>query len=162
MCLDHTTGFPNWRWDEPDQKLKVKFIPGSKYGYSGEGMVYLQVVLEHMLGRSLEELMQEKIFKPLKMTRSSYTWQPAFEDDYCVGHKSSGELYEKDKDNDARSASTLETTLDDYTLFTQAVLQNSILSKSSTAAMFTPQIRHTRFLFPGHQAPIVLTEKACH
>ena len=44
MCLDHTTGFPNWRWDEPDQKLKVKFTPGSKYGYSGEGMVYLQVV----------------------------------------------------------------------------------------------------------------------
>ena len=21
MCLDHTSGFPNWRWYEPDQKL---------------------------------------------------------------------------------------------------------------------------------------------
>jgi CubicO group peptidase (beta-lactamase class C family) len=29
MCLDHTTGFPNWRWDEPDQKLRVRFKPGS-------------------------------------------------------------------------------------------------------------------------------------
>ncbi|HSB91621.1 MAG TPA: serine hydrolase domain-containing protein [Flavitalea sp.] len=141
MCLDHTSGFPNWRWDEPDQKLRVKFTPGSKYSYSGEGLVYLQVVLEHLLGRTLEELMQEKIFRPLMMSRSSYTWQPAYEDDYCVGHNSSGKLYEKDKDNDARSASTLETTLDDYTKFTTAVLQGTLLKKSSTEMMFTPQLR---------------------
>ena len=140
MCLDHTTGFPNWRWYEEDRKLRVKFIPGSKYSYSGEGLVYLQVVLEYMLGRTLEDLMQEKLFKPLGMNRSSYTWQQAFEDDYCLGHKASGELYEKDKDNDARSASTLETTLDDYALFTKAVLSNSILKPSSTKEMFRPQI----------------------
>lgn len=141
MCLDHTCGFPNWRWDEPDQKLRVKFTPGSKYSYSGEGMVYLQVVLEHMLGKSLEELMQEKIFKPLQMTMSSYTWQPRFEEDYCVGHQADGKLYEKDKDNDARSASTLETTLDDYTKFTEAVLKGTVLKKTTAKEMFTPQIR---------------------
>jgi CubicO group peptidase (beta-lactamase class C family) len=141
MCLDHTTGFANWRWYEPDQKLRVNFQPGLKYSYSGEGLVYLQVVLEKMLGKSLEELMQEKIFRPLGMNMSSYTWQPRFEKDYCIGHSSTGELYEKDKDNDARSASTLETTLDDYTLFTKAVLKNSILKSSTTKEMFTPQIK---------------------
>jgi len=141
MCLDHTSGFPNWRWYEPDQKLRVKFRPGSRYEYSGEGMVYLQVVLEHMLGKSLEELMKEKIFIPSGMNRSSYTWQKEFEKDYCFGHQSTGALYEKDKDNDARSASTLETTLDDYTLFTKAVLKNSILKPATTKKMFTPQIR---------------------
>ncbi len=141
MCLDHTSGFSNWRWYEPDQKLRVNFIPGSRYNYSGEGMVYLQVVLEHMLGKSLENLMKDKIFGPLKMTRSSYTWQEDFENDYCVGHQSSGALYEKDKDNDARSASTLETTLDDYTLFTMAVLKNKLLKPSTTNEMFTPQIK---------------------
>ena len=141
MCLDHTTGFANWRFYEADQKLRVNFKPGSKYNYSGEGLVYLQVVLEHMLGKSLEELMKEKIFTPLGMKNSSYTWQPAFENDYCVGHTAKGELYEKDKDNDARSASTLETTLDDYTLFTKAVLQNKILKTSTTKQMFSPQIK---------------------
>ena len=141
MCLDHTSGFPNWRWYEPDQKLRVKFRPGSRYEYSGEGMVYLQVVLEHMLGKSLEELMKEKIFIPSGMNRSSYTWQKEFEKDYCFGHQSTGALYEKDKDNDARSASTLETTLDDYTLFTKAVLKNSILKPATTKKMFTPQIK---------------------
>jgi D-alanyl-D-alanine-carboxypeptidase/D-alanyl-D-alanine-endopeptidase len=95
-------------------------------------------VLEHMLGKSLESLMKEKIFTPLGMNRSSYTWQTAFENDYCVGHQASGALYEKDKDNDARSASTLETTLDDYTLFTRAVLKNTILKPSITKEMFSP------------------------
>ena len=141
MCLDHTTGFHNWRWYEADQKLRVNFKPGSKYSYSGEGLVYLQVVLEKMSGRSLEELMQEKIFTPLGMNMSSYTWQAKFEKDYCLGHKTNGELYEKDKDNDARSASTLETTLDDYTLFTKAVLKNSLLKPSTTKEMFSPQIK---------------------
>ncbi|HTF28870.1 MAG TPA: serine hydrolase domain-containing protein [Flavitalea sp.] len=141
MCLDHTTGFHNWRWFEADQKLRVNFKPGTKYSYSGEGLVYLQVVLEKMLGRSLEELMQEKIFIPSGMNMSSYTWQAKFEKDYCLGHKTNGGLYEKDKDNDARSASTLETTLDDYTLFTKAVLKNSLLSSSTTKEMFSPQIK---------------------
>jgi CubicO group peptidase (beta-lactamase class C family) len=146
MCLAHTAGFPNWRWYEQDQKLRVNFTPGSRYSYSGEAMVYLQVVLEHMLGKSLEELMKEKIFTPLGMTRSSYTWQAAFEDDYCFGHKTTGALYEKDKDNEARSASTLETTLDDYTLFTRSVLKSSILKQASTNEMFTPQIRRLQGL----------------
>lgn len=141
MCLDHTSGFPNWRWYEPDEKLRVDFTPGSRYSYSGEGLVYLQVVLEYLLGKSLDEMMRERVFKPLGMNNSSYTWQPEFEKDYCVGHSAAGELYEKDKDNDARSASTLETTLDDYTLFVQAVLNNSLLKPSATKEMFTPQIR---------------------
>lgn len=141
MCLDHTSGFPNWRWDEPDEKLKVKSIPGSRYSYSGEGLVYLQVVIEHLLNKSLEQLMQENIFIPLKMKNSSYTWQPKFEKDYCIGHNVTGELYEKDKDNEARAASTLETTLDDYTLFTEAVLKNQLLTSSTTKEMFTQQIK---------------------
>ncbi|MCV9926244.1 beta-lactamase family protein [Flavobacterium sp. LS1R49] len=141
MCLDHTSGFPNWRWNEPDEKLRVKTTPGSRYSYSGEGLVYLQVVLEYYLDKPLEEMMQESVFIPLKMNNSSYKWLPKFEKDYCVGHNSKGEPYEKDKDNDVRSASTLETTLDDYTLFTKGVLNNQILTASTTKEMFTQQIK---------------------
>lgn len=141
MCLSHTTGLPNWRWDNPDEKLKFMHAPGTKYGYSGEGLVYLQVVLEKMLNKPLEQLMQDYIFTPCRMTMSSYTWQPRFEMDYAIGHQADGKLYEKDKDNEARAASTLETTLDDYTRFTSAVLNNSILKPSSRKTMFTPQLR---------------------
>lgn len=141
MCLSHTTGFPNWRWDNPDQKLNIKYTPGSRYSYSGEGLVYLQVVMEHMFAKTLEEMMEEKIFQPLGMNRSSYTWQPKFEKDYCYGHQANGDLYEKDKDNQARAASTLETTLDDYTLFTKAVLSNGLLKPATTQKMLSLQVK---------------------
>ena len=36
MCLAHTTGFPNWRWIEEDQKLRTRFTPCTQYSYSGE------------------------------------------------------------------------------------------------------------------------------
>lgn len=35
MCLTHTTGFANSRWQEDDHKLRVHGIPGTRYSYSG-------------------------------------------------------------------------------------------------------------------------------
>jgi CubicO group peptidase (beta-lactamase class C family) len=141
MCLSHTTGLPNWRWFEPDQKLRIKMEPGTRYSYSGEGLTVLQVVLERVTGKSLEELVQDKVFGPYGMTRSSYTWQPRFEADYCHGHDEAGKVLARDKDNAARSASTLETTLRDYTNFLRAVLNGTGLTASSRKEMFTTQIR---------------------
>ncbi len=39
ICLDHTTGFPNWRENNPhnNNKLEIFFKPGARYSYSGEG-----------------------------------------------------------------------------------------------------------------------------
>jgi D-alanyl-D-alanine-carboxypeptidase/D-alanyl-D-alanine-endopeptidase len=61
-CLSHSSGLANWRWYEPDQKLHVHFEPGSQYSYSGEGLCYLQFVIEKLTGKLLNELMQEKLF----------------------------------------------------------------------------------------------------
>lgn len=141
MCLNHTTGFPNWRWDNRDEKLTIAFTPGSRYSYSGEGMVFLQTVLEKITGRSLEQLMDEKIFQPFSMKNSAYTWLPRFEEAYALGYNEEGKSYEKDKDNEARSASTLETTLDDYANFIEALLQGKALKKELRQEMFRPQIR---------------------
>ena len=141
MCLDHSSGFPNWRWYEPDQKLRVHFQPGTAYSYSGEGLCYLQFVLEKITGKSLEQLMEEKIFHPLQMNTSAYFWQTRFEANYCYGHAADNKIYEKDKDNAPRSASTLETTPDDYSLFLGGVLQKKILTTTSYKEMFTPQLR---------------------
>ena len=141
MCLDHTSGFPNWRWYEPDQKLRVHFEPGSGYSYSGEGLCYLQFVLEKITGKLLEQLMEETIFHPLEMSTSAYTWQSRFEKNYCYGHDTNGKVLEKDKDNAPRSASTLETTPDDLSLFLGGVLEKRILGAVSYKEMFTPQLR---------------------
>ncbi|MEO0570176.1 MAG: serine hydrolase [Bacteroidota bacterium] len=141
MCLAHTTGFPNWRFFEPDRKLRVNFIPGSQYHYSGEGFVYLQVVLEKITGKGLEELAQELIFQPLGMDNSSYHWQQRFEKDFAYGHSKNGVPYDKDIDNEPRSGSTLETTATDYIRFLTAILNKEILSETSYNELFNPQIR---------------------
>ena len=141
MCLDHSAGFANWRWFEPDQKLRVDAKPGSRYRYSGEGLVYLQVVLEKMLQMPLDSMMQQNIFRPLGMNTSSYSWQPRFESNYCLGHDAHEKPYQKDKDNAPRSASTLETTPEDYTRFLTAVMNYEIISWKARTEMFKPQIR---------------------
>ena len=140
-CLSHSSGLANWRWYEPDQKLRIHFEPGSQYSYSGEGLCYLQFVIEKTTGKRLNELMKEKLFGPAGMKNSSYTWQPEYEANYCFGHDKTGKPYPKDKDNAPRSASTLETTPQDYTLFTAALLQKKILKHASLDTLFKQQLR---------------------
>jgi D-alanyl-D-alanine-carboxypeptidase/D-alanyl-D-alanine-endopeptidase len=140
-CLTHSCGLANWRWDEPDQKLHVHFQPGTQFRYSGEGLCYLQFVIEQITGKLLNQLMHEKIFGPLGMENSSYTWQPSFEKNYCFGHDKTGKPYPKDKDNAPRAASTLETTPDDYKLFIEAVLKKKLLKRAMYDTLFKQQLR---------------------
>lgn len=135
------------------QKLHIHFEPGERFGYSGEGMTLLQIVIQKVTGKSLEELMQEHVFGPYGMTMSSYRWQPRFEAEYAVGHASDGKPYPKDKDNAPRAPSTLETTTDDYVRFMTAVLRREGLADSSWNEIFRPQIRiRTRTQFgPGSE-----------
>jgi CubicO group peptidase (beta-lactamase class C family) len=140
-CLTHSSGLANWRWDEPDQKLHVHFQPGTQYRYSGEGFCYLQFVIEKITGKLLNQLMEEKIFGPLGMKNSSYTWQPSFEKNYCFGHDKAGKPYAKDKDNAPRAASTLETTPDDYKLFIAGVLEKKVLKPAAYDTLFKQQLR---------------------
>jgi CubicO group peptidase (beta-lactamase class C family) len=125
MCLSHTTGLPNWRWLEDDGKLKIKFEPGTRYSYSGEGMFLLQVVIEELAGKTFEALATEKIFHPLQMQRSSYVWQRDYEGSYCVGHDAGGNVVGIPKGNVPNAAGSLSTTLEDYTLFFTAVLSQT-------------------------------------
>ena len=141
MALAHTTGMPGWRWFEPDQKLRIKFEPGERYFYSGEGMVFLQIALEKITGKNLEQLMGEYIFEPYSMSMSAYSWRDRFEADYALGHRSDGSTYPKDKDNSPRAPSTLETTPRDYIRFVEAVMQGQGIDPKLREEMFSPQIR---------------------
>ena len=79
MCLSHTTGLPNWRWiNNPDEKLRIQFNPGTNYSYSGEGIMLAQWLVEHKTKKNLEDLAKEKVFKPLKMEYTDYLWRNEF------------------------------------------------------------------------------------
>jgi CubicO group peptidase (beta-lactamase class C family) len=141
MCLDHSTGFPNWRWFESDKKLKIRFDPGSKYSYSGEGIYLLQFVIEQVVAKDYETIAQERIFRPLGMTNTSYVYQEKFSDNLCLGHNAKGEPYEFFKWKEASAGGSLCTTLEDYTKFFTALMQHKGLSSSAFNEMISPQIR---------------------
>lgn len=141
MALTHTTGLPNWRWIEPDEKLRFKFEPGARYGYSGEGLQLLQLVVETIMGQTLTELSQARVFGPLGMTRSSYVWQPAFEQNYALGYDEQGQALKKRKRTKPGAAGSLETTPADYAAFLAAVMQGQGLTPAAKQEMLRAQVR---------------------
>lgn len=147
MCLSHTTGFQNWRWiprpNDPENKktLKIYFEPGTQYYYSGEGMMLLQYVIEHITGKGYEELVSERVFKPLQMKNTSYVWQERFEDKYCNGHTSEQRVIKKDKREEAGAAGSMETNLIDYSIFVQHILKLYKGNSSVTQRLFRPNFK---------------------
>ena len=141
MCLSHTTGFPNWRWFEEDKKIKIKFDPGTRYSYSGEGLYLLQFVLEQITKKNFEDIAQEKVFKPLNMESTSYIWQQKFDTAICLGHNENGESYELNQTQNPNSAGSMSTTLFDYTKFFTALIKGQGISKKAFIEMTKPQVR---------------------
>lgn len=103
ILLDHSSGFPNWRWANENRKLNINFEPGARFAYSGEGIDLLQLVVETITGKPLEELMQKRVFEPLGMTRTSMMWQSRFDADFANGYDEYGRSLgpEKRKTSDA-------------------------------------------------------------
>jgi len=146
LVLSHRSGFPNWRKKRASSELAMSFAPGERFGYSGEGFVYLQKVVEKITGKPINEIMIERVLKPLAMTNSSYVWLPAFDTHVAQPHDESGEPQTKYKPTQANMAYSLHTTADDYARFIQAILTDKGLKAATIDQMLTPQSQlPTRF-----------------
>lgn len=138
MVLSHTTGFPNWRQNQP---LKTHFTPGERFSYSGEGFVYLQRVVEHLTGESLDAVMQREVFGPLGMTSTSFMWEDRYENLKATGHDSAGVARPRRQNKEANAAGSLHTTAADYSKFVIAIMNGTGLKKSSIDEMLKARIR---------------------
>ncbi len=145
MVLSHTTGFPNWRkggW-RSGGTLPVEFEPGSKFGYSGEGFLYLQRVVEYMTEVPFEQYVERKLFQPLGMGVSSYVWQNDFSTAAAAGHDKNGRPKEPRHFDRANAGYSLYTTPHEYAKYLLEILNRDrngtqSVSEASLAAMFTP------------------------
>jgi CubicO group peptidase (beta-lactamase class C family) len=135
--LSHTTGFPNWRRQDP---LRIDFEPGEKFSYSGEGFVLLAKVLEKVTGQPLEALVQARLFQPLQMSASSLVWRESYDHGATVGHDEFGEERDKFKPEAPNAAASLHTTAEDYARFLGEILQPALLKPATVEAMLTPQV----------------------
>ena len=149
MLLDHTSGFANFRWLEDDKKLRIHFDPGTRYAYSGEGMNLLQLVVETITRKSLAELMDSRVFKPLGMTRTSMVWQGGFENDAASGYDQDGRALGPQRREKANAAGSMVTTISDYSRFLQAVMAGRGLRPKVRDLMLSPQIA----IVSKHQFP---------
>ena len=141
MVLSHRSGLPNWRKNRRSNQLSLVSNPGERFGYSGEGFVYLQKVVETITGQSLNELMKKRVFAPLGMTRSSYVWQPAFETDFAWSHDKLGPPEPKQKFTQPNVAYSLQTTADDYARFVRAMLTADGLRPATLDQMLSRQVQ---------------------
>ncbi|UFH52979.1 serine hydrolase [Spirosoma sp. KNUC1025] len=139
MVLSHRSGFPNWRKNRRSSNLAMSFTPNERFGYSGEGFVYLQKVVEKITGKPLNDLMNDRVFKPLQMTRSSYIWNPAFDDNFAYAHTKEGKPEPHYKSDQANTAYSLQTTADDYAKFLMAILTARGLKQATVDQMLTGQ-----------------------
>ena len=97
MLLSHTAGFQGATWPygankdwEPFEPTtwnqlvammpyqELSFRPGSRYGYSNPGFVYLARVVEQITGDPWDAYVQKNIFAPLALDRSYFRGTPYF------------------------------------------------------------------------------------
>ena len=132
--LSHTTGLPNWGGDP----LQMNRAPGEQWGYSGEGFVYLQRVIETVTGEPLADFVQREVFEPLGMSSSSLVWRAEYEQTSATPHNVMAEPVPKGRPEEANAAASLHTTAVDYARFLAAVLQGNGLAGRTVVEMLSP------------------------
>ena len=142
--LTHTTGLPNWLgYGKP---ARFDFKPGYKFGYSGEGFVYLQRVVERLTELPLDEYVHKQLFEPLGMSSASLTWHDDFQKRMAYGYmrpSNRGVLRKQTKPN---AASSLVCTTADYARFVERLLAEPApaangLTVSKVNRMWEPRIK---------------------
>lgn len=143
MILCHSTGFPNWRFFYPENKLFIQFDPGTNFYYSGEGFLYLEKVVAHLNGISkwdLDSLIQMEMCTPLGIEHSHFSAHK-----YITRHKATGYI-DGEISNDVwdrtafSSAGSLHSEAIDYAKFLIAVMNDIGLDSATAVQMLTKQI----------------------
>lgn len=153
MALTHSTGFRNFWFLEPDEKLRIHFDPGTRFSYSGEGFSLLQFAIEN--GRKAQGLgvdvgdLTGAIFSRLGMVRTSLKWRPDFSPNLADGWNDKGEPVKHDQRSKVRVAGSMDTTIADLSTFFAALVRGDGLSPASRAEMVRPSLP----IATAHQFP---------
>lgn len=138
MVLSHSSGLPHGQRGKP---YPILFEPGTRFSYSADGYIMLQMAIERLLGEALGETMSKRIIRPLHMDRSSMVWDDRFSANAAVGHSLLGipngavRKYAR-----ANAAASLYTTAGDYARFVAALMTGSLPGSPPVDLMLTPQI----------------------
>lgn len=148
-ALTHSTGFPNWRYVDPEFKLRFSAEPGTTFSYSGEGFDYVARFVEEKTGTRFSDLVAEYVFEPrglsgISMSVEDWVLQrlvlPVDEDGkrhrpFCA---SADERYCLEI-GEWFSADDMATTVEDYARFMISVMRGERVSGQSQTDRMTIQ-----------------------
>jgi CubicO group peptidase (beta-lactamase class C family) len=154
ILLTHTAGFANFRWLEDDQRLRIHWTPGSRYGYSGEGIYLLQLVLEEGLALDVGREMQRRVFDRFGMTRTGMQWRPDFATDLADGYGADGRFEPHDERSNVSAAGSMDTTIADQARLWAGIVRGEGLSAAARAELVRPQAP----IRSAHQFPTLGSE----
>lgn len=154
ILLTHTSGFANFRWLEPDRRLRFHHDPGTRYGYSGEGFYILQLILEEGLKLDVGKEMQRRVFDRFGMTNTSMTWRPDFAANLADGYTADGAMEPHDERSRVSAAGSMDTTIADQAKLWAGIVRGDGLSAKSRAELVRAQVPITS----RHQFPTLATD----
>jgi CubicO group peptidase (beta-lactamase class C family) len=155
--LTHTSGIPDYinkiwpaRIGEPftpNELIELfkhehlEFEPGTKEGYSNANYILLGAIIEQLSGQNYGTFINERIFKPLGMTRSVYE-----RNQELLPGRVSGYLQKEGRYINAAfyqtsqlyAAGALDSTVDDLARWDAAIGSDRLLKHSSWVRIFTP------------------------
>jgi len=137
MLLAHGGGFANFRWLEPDGRLRLHVDPGTRYAYSGEGYMLLQLVIEQGLGLDVGQEMQRRVFDRFGMRRTSMHWRPEFADNVADGYGFDGAVQPHERRYRVRAAGSMDTTIADQAKLWAGIMRGDGLRPDTRAALTT-------------------------
>ena len=124
LLLSHSAGFQNPTWPYVEGKAwepfepttwnqlvammpyqELHFRPGSRFGYSNPGFIYLARVIEQLSGDPWEGYVQKNVFAPLALSHSYFGATPYYlaadrSNNYTVLRDSSGAVVERTNGRD--------------------------------------------------------------
>jgi CubicO group peptidase (beta-lactamase class C family) len=149
MVLCHKTGFPNWRsnnyFNQDDGKLRINFTPGTQFSYSGEGYVYLAMVIAHLTGRNLsnlDSLFQKEVAKPLNLEHAYFGINVYTAKHLASGHNGDKIIYSNSWDRTLfNPACGLYTEAISFANFLIAIMDGKGLKKETFDEMLKKQVQ---------------------
>jgi len=132
-------------------KTRLKWAPGTRMSYSSQGYILLGLIAEKTTGKSLNQLIQEKISKPLGLKNTGF----ALNETVIKGLASSYQ-YEFHKSEDGELSMThrnaayrdqtntfctggVHSTVEDLFLWMRALMTDKLLGKALRDKMFSVQ-----------------------
>ncbi len=156
MVLNHSSGFPNWRWfdklpKDSDLNRGDFFMlndPNTTFSYSGEAYQYLARVIAHlnfMNMYELNDLFLKEVAKPLEMEHAYFVWDDYLYDNKVFGHingiprkRSWGAGLPYQNSKIFNSAGGLQTEANSYAHFLTSIINGKGLYPETYKEMLSP------------------------